>query len=152
MLILDTNHLRELLISGPVSERLKRKLMLDVRRVGTTIINVHEGIKGWIEDINRSPTALGKVNGYAKLHELLDFYSSWDILPFDARCAAQFDALKSIPALRRVPTMDLQIASIVLCNNATLLTRNLSDFQNVPNLKVEDWTIDDLHENADQQP
>jgi len=37
--------------------------------------------------------------------------------------------------------MDLKIAAIVLAQNATLLTRNLSDFRKVPRLKVEDWTL-----------
>jgi tRNA(fMet)-specific endonuclease VapC len=35
--------------------------------------------------------------------------------------------------------MDLKIASIVLAHDATLLSRNLRDFQQVPNLRVEDW-------------
>jgi tRNA(fMet)-specific endonuclease VapC len=35
--------------------------------------------------------------------------------------------------------MDLKIASIVLANQATLLSANLRDFQQVPGLQVEDW-------------
>ena len=37
--------------------------------------------------------------------------------------------------------MDLRIASIAKARNATLVTHNLSDFRQVPGLKVEDWTI-----------
>ena len=37
--------------------------------------------------------------------------------------------------------MDLKIASIALANNATLLTRNLSDFSKIPNLRIEDWSL-----------
>ena len=37
--------------------------------------------------------------------------------------------------------MDLKIASIVLSRDATLLSRNLEDFSQVPDLHVEDWTI-----------
>jgi tRNA(fMet)-specific endonuclease VapC len=36
--------------------------------------------------------------------------------------------------------MDLRIASIALATGMTVLTRNLVDFQRVPNLNVEDWT------------
>ena len=39
----------------------------------------------------------------------------------------------------RVGTADLKIASIALAQNATLLSRNLRDFQRIPNLNVEDW-------------
>jgi tRNA(fMet)-specific endonuclease VapC len=36
--------------------------------------------------------------------------------------------------------MDLRIASIVLANSATLVSRNLRDYQKVPALQVADWT------------
>ena len=36
--------------------------------------------------------------------------------------------------------MDLKIAAIAIYKGATLLTRNLSDFENIANLQVEDWT------------
>jgi len=42
-------------------------------------------------------------------------------------------------ARTRVGTMDLKIASIALANDATLLTRNTSDFKRVPDLRIEDW-------------
>jgi tRNA(fMet)-specific endonuclease VapC len=37
--------------------------------------------------------------------------------------------------------MDLRIASIVIANQMTLLTRNTVDFQRVPGLHFEDWTV-----------
>jgi tRNA(fMet)-specific endonuclease VapC len=40
----------------------------------------------------------------------------------------------------RIGTMDLKIAAIVLARDATLLSRNLSDFSQIPDLHVEDWT------------
>ena len=41
----------------------------------------------------------------------------------------------------RIGTMDLKIAAIVLAHDATLLTKNLSDFRKVPGSKVADWTL-----------
>jgi tRNA(fMet)-specific endonuclease VapC len=35
--------------------------------------------------------------------------------------------------------MDLKIASIALVQDALLLSANLRDFQQVPELRVEDW-------------
>ena len=38
--------------------------------------------------------------------------------------------------------MDLKIAAVTIANNAILLSRNLRDFQQIPELKVEDWLQD----------
>lgn len=36
--------------------------------------------------------------------------------------------------------MDLKIAAIAIVNNAILISRNLADFEQIPNLTVQDWT------------
>jgi len=38
-----------------------------------------------------------------------------------------------------IDNFDLMIASICLANNLTLVTNNTKHFQNIPNLKLEDW-------------
>ena len=40
-----------------------------------------------------------------------------------------------------VRKMDLRIAAIVLEHRGVLVSRNLRDFQRIPNLLVEDWSI-----------
>ena len=36
---------------------------------------------------------------------------------------------------------DLGIVSIVLENNAMLMTRNVRDFSRIPNLVIENWAV-----------
>jgi len=61
----------------------------------------------------------------------------FDILPSDD------DATTSLESLQRqrlrVGTLDLKIAAICIAHDATLLSRNLVDFQKVPGLRVENW-------------
>ena len=58
---------------------------------------------------------------------------------FNEAAAAYFDQLKQQSVLRKSGRPDLLIASIALANRATLVTRNLKDFKNVPNLKLVNW-------------
>jgi tRNA(fMet)-specific endonuclease VapC len=59
-------------------------------------------------------------------------------LGFDEAAAMVFQRLRR--SRLRIGTMDLKIAAIVLARDATLLSRNLDDFSQIPDLRVEDWT------------
>ena len=89
--------------------------------------------------ITRARTSADLVRGYAMLARLLTDYSAIAVLPFDGAAAAVYDGL--LAQRLRIGTMDLRIASIALSRSLTLLTRNLRDFQQVPGLVVEDWTV-----------
>ena len=80
---------------------------------------------------------MGVVRGYAKLEKILIDFSHAQILPFDDAAAEVFDELRGQKI--RIGTMDLRIASIAIAAGMTVLSRNLVDFQKVPNLSVEDW-------------
>jgi tRNA(fMet)-specific endonuclease VapC len=41
----------------------------------------------------------------------------------------------------RIGTQDLRIASVALTYSGILLTRNLRDFERVPELTIQDWSI-----------
>lgn len=53
--------------------------------------------------------------------------------------SSQFERLRQ--AKIRIGTKDLRIAAICLATGATLLTRNLRHFEQVPGLIAEDWSV-----------
>ena len=103
-----------------------------------TIVSFHEQFLGWNSYIARATDQAGIVRGYAKLEGIIADFASSQMLPFDSAAADIFEDLRKQRV--RIATMDLRIASIALANGMTVLTRNLVDFQKVPNLSVEDWT------------
>ena len=66
--------------------------------------------------------------------------SEFNVLRYDAKSHEIYQELKKQRI--RVGTQDLRIASIVLASNAVLLTRNLQDFEKVPKLFIQDWSIE----------
>lgn len=140
MTILDTDTLsileRQTFEAGILANNLKR---FEVE-ISTTIITFEEQMRGWLAFSARTRTIEQEINAYRKLNGFLDDYRKMPVVAFDAQAARIFQQLKSSKI--RVGTMDLKIASIALANDALLLSRNLKDFEQIPNLKVEDWTIE----------
>jgi tRNA(fMet)-specific endonuclease VapC len=138
MLVLDTDHMSLLEWGGRNSPALRERLAdVDPEQVTTTIINYEEQMRGWTAYIARAKSADQEVEAYQRLRRHLDNYRQIAILDDDRRAAAEFQRLRR--ARVRIGTMDLKIAAIVLSRDATLLSRNLADFERVPGLKVEDW-------------
>ena len=139
MIVLDTDHISEPQYPNSVrGARLLERLKAVVdRQSATTIITFEEQMRGWLAEIHKLPAGLSQVENYTNLIEVVQFFRPWSILPFDQVAAEQFHRLKSQRI--RIGTMDLKIASIVLRQEATLLSANLRDFRQVPGLSVEDW-------------
>jgi len=66
--------------------------------------------------------------------------SEFQVLPYDANSHTVYQSLKA--QRLRVGTQDLRIAAIALTHVGILLTRNLQDFEKVPGLAVQDWSIE----------
>jgi len=137
MLVLDTDHLVELDRGSSQGAALQRKLEDAGDEVATTIISAEEQFRGWLAQIHRQRDPHEQIATYQRLQRRIAFFAAWHVLPWDTDAA---DILQGLRRQRvRIGTMDLKIASIVLAHDATLLSRNLRDFQQVPNLRVEDW-------------
>lgn len=67
--------------------------------------------------------------------------ATMSILPFDNQAARRFGWLKAYleKAGMKLPTADLQIATIALVQDAPLATHNQKHFKRVPGLSLEDW-------------
>jgi tRNA(fMet)-specific endonuclease VapC len=138
MIILDTDHISRLQYrNSPQAFALQARLeALPPHDVATTIITVEEQLRGWLALIRRYTDVHRQVAYYDRLLSLLAFFAQWYIFPFD-QPAAEVDGLRQ--QRMRIATMDLKIAAIALVHNATLLSGNVRDFQQVAGLHVEDW-------------
>jgi tRNA(fMet)-specific endonuclease VapC len=139
--VLDTDHLTILQRrSQPALSNLSTRLArYSPDLLFTTIISFQEQFQGWMAYINKTTSASGLIMAYHELEELIQSFTEMQILPFDQNAADLAEQLKHQRI--RIGTSDLRIASIVLSQNAILLTRNQRDFSKVPNLRTEDWTL-----------
>ena len=140
MVILDTDHLSILERGGGGSLKLQMRLdRIPVNEIATTIVNYEEQMRGWLALASAARTAPKLIQAYEKLHDHIRTFAGVIILPIDSAAAVHLQRLHDTRV--RIGTMDRRIAAIALVNDATVLTRNTSDFEKVPGLRFEDWTI-----------
>jgi tRNA(fMet)-specific endonuclease VapC len=140
MILLDTDHAT--FLKYPDSERGRR--MIDRLEavpasevIGVTIVTVEERMRGWLAVIAKEKSAMRQVVGYRELALLFEFYKAFEVVPFDEASAQQFDGLRRQKL--RIGSRDLKIAATALVNHALLLSANLTDFEPIPGLRVENW-------------
>lgn len=135
--ILDTNHFRELVLETECGLRLRKRLLDNDADAFTTVVTAQEVTQGWIAEINRRSAGQEQVSAYEQFLIALRSLEGIVLLPFDTEAAEIFHTFPT--SLRRIGTMDLKIAAIACSHGALLLSRNLRDFAQVPDLKVENW-------------
>lgn len=139
MVVLDTDCLTLLERDDGASLGLQLRLArVPLQEIVTTIVSYEEQTRGWLAYAAQARTLDQQVHAYRLLRSHVETFRRIPLLDFDERAAAAFARLQA--ARIRIGTMDLKIASIALANDATLLSRNLRDFEKVPGLRVEDWT------------
>ena len=136
MILLDTDILT-LLFQGHAG--VQSRLRSAEQDVATSIITRIEVLQGRFDAIVKAATADQLRQAHDRLRDTEIQFSTIPILPIDASAAKQFELLSRNKKLRRIGRGDLLIASIALAEKATLVTRNLRDFQQVPGLKTENW-------------
>ncbi|WP_449418617.1 type II toxin-antitoxin system VapC family toxin [Phormidium nigroviride] len=141
MYLLDTDHLTILERGGQYAQTLVARLssINPNEVVATTIITYEEQTRGWLSYMGTSRSLEAQVEAYRQLQQHLTNFRNIPVIGFETAAASTFKSLKK--TYPRLGSMDLKIAAIAIANNATLLTRNLSDFSQIKGLKIEDWTI-----------
>lgn len=100
-------------------------------------MSVSEQLRGLLSQIKSARDDAQLIERYDRLSRRLDRLTAFRNIGWTTEAGLHFAQLRQ----RRISigTMDLRIASIVIANEATLLTRNLKDFSRVPGLHVENW-------------
>jgi predicted nucleic acid-binding protein len=132
--IFDTDIFTNVMRKIPSETLLNRLKKVPRRDQFTTTITIGEVYYGLMKASNRT-----------KLLELFEavLLPRTTILPFDFSAAKKYGEIRSFLEIQGTPLAhaDLQIASIALSMNMTLITGNLKHFKRVPDLAVENWLI-----------
>ena len=106
--------------------------------VAVTIITYEEQVRGRLSFLSKAKTIDQQVYAYQGLEQLVLDYQSI-VIVFHRIAVLEHQRLrKSYP---RLGNMDLKIAAITLTNKAILLTRNESDFRQISELQIENWSV-----------
>lgn len=118
----------------------QRVSSLKAEEIATTIITFEEQVYGRLNRIRRSNSREELVLAYANLRDTLEDFRRISLLNFDNNASTCYGEL--ISQRIRIGTQDLRIGAIAISKNAILVTRNRRDFEKVPGLVFEDWTVE----------
>lgn len=136
MYLLDTDTLSALHKDDP---RVVARVARADAKVATTVVTRIEILRGRIEFVRKAATGAEVLRAQQWLNRSEELLALLEIIPFDAAAAKLFDGLRAAPGLGKIGRADLLIASIALVQRATLVTRNLRDFQAIPRLSIQNW-------------
>jgi tRNA(fMet)-specific endonuclease VapC len=139
MYILDTDHLSLIQRNGQEGKRILARLSaVENSAVSVAVITYEEQVRGRLNLVSKAKTLDERIRAYAGLQQISTDYRFITIISLDRAAALEHERLRK--AYPRLGNMDLKIAAIALTNNATLLTRNYSDFGQITELTTEDWS------------
>lgn len=136
--VLDSDTIRLLRDKDP-KVRARYDLVTAPDRAATTVITVHEAVMGWHTYLLKARTPADIEFGYRELARSVRGFTTIAILEYTVAAIARFEDLKRLKL--NIGKNDLRIAAIALEAGASVVTRNLRDFQRVPGLACEDWSV-----------
>ncbi len=134
--LLDTDHLTLLEHKHPVVMRHIAQQGQGV--VGFAAVTVEESLRSRLTAIAQARDGASRIDRYALLLETLRRFQHYAIAPFDQTAENHYQQIRALRL--RVGARDQKIAAIALANTVILVTRNRSDFGQIPGLVLEDWS------------
>lgn len=135
--LLDTDHIS--LVERGHSALRARLEAVPPETVAVSVVTVEETLRGRLAILSRRTPGVSRVHAYAKLMETVRFYCSVPVVPFDEEAEREFETLRARKI--RIGSLDLRIAATARVRGLILVTRNRGDFQQVPGLSIEDWSL-----------
>ena len=135
--VLDTDHLT--LLRRGHADVVARVAATPPSEIAITIVSIEEQFRGWFTQVRKARDAAHLARAYEGLFDVIEMARRLPVLPFSRVAVDRYIELKK--ELRRFGKQDLAIAAVALEANATVVTRNRRDFEQVPNLRVEDWSV-----------
>ncbi len=135
--IFDTDHAT--LFGQGHPQILQRVSEVNPKDIAITIVTFEEQMYGRLNRIRRATSGDEIISAYASLRKTINYLTDFGLLDFDRdaeNCYREFWRQKI-----RVGTQDLRIAAIALSKSGILLTRNRRDFERIPGLRFEDWSV-----------
>jgi tRNA(fMet)-specific endonuclease VapC len=96
-------------------------------------------LRGRIDYLLKAETGLELLKAQELLFRTEKFVDELLIIPISQVASEEFDRLRAVSKFRKIGRADLLIASITLAKRATLVTRNMRHFKQIPGLKVVNW-------------
>jgi tRNA(fMet)-specific endonuclease VapC len=137
MHLLDTDTLTHPHAGHP--QVIARLRAVDDPVVGTTIVTKIELIRGRIEFLLKAATGAELLLAQQRLLRPEELLAQLLIVPFDTPAVTVFDQFRSNKTYRQIGRANLLIASIVMANQAALVTRNVRHVRVIPSIHVVNW-------------
>jgi tRNA(fMet)-specific endonuclease VapC len=138
MILLDTDHFTVLTDARhSLHESLVARLAAIEGVLAIPVVSVEEQLRAWLAQVRRLSDVHKQVFPYDRLIRLLDTLGEWEIVRWSQPAADEYKRLRKQRV--RIGTQDLKIATIAIATDSLLLSANLRDFEQVPELRVEDW-------------
>lgn len=103
-----------------------------------SVITVEEIIQGALASIQKVRQKPSVMDAYRYFEELFSALNYFQILPYTNEAEAIYQSLSS--KIKRIGTQDCRIAAVARSKEYILVTANVSDFEKIGNLEIEDWT------------